>query len=81
MKVLKIKWVDACGDYAEMTKEELMKYQMPVIESVGFLIFEDEQTIKLASFIAKDFVRNWIVIPKAMIKVKTVLSMEKKEDD
>lgn len=73
MKILKIKWRDACGDFIEKTKEELEQYEMPIIESVGFLIAEDSKTIKLASFATENFVRNWIVIPKAIVIERKVL--------
>ena len=69
MKIVKVVWKDAVGDYVEMTKEELKQYKLALVKSVGFLVKADKKSIRLASVIMKDTdaVRNWLVIPRAMV--------------
>ena len=69
MKILKVVWKDAMGDDEEISKRELIEQGLILMSSVGFLVSEDESTIKIAAVTnpSADSFRHWLVIPKSLI--------------
>tara|TARA_R100000655_G_scaffold71369_2_gene109754 strand:+ start:10159 stop:10401 length:243 start_codon:yes stop_codon:yes gene_type:complete len=72
MKVVKINWIDAqsigdCNwqDYSEI--KELAKESPPIMQSVGFLIYECETHVSIVDSIEKDVCGHLTKIPIAMI--------------
>jgi hypothetical protein len=65
MKIKRIKWRDSAMHITQEPKDA--DWTVCVIESVGFVIYEDDEKIVLAGDLVDDDVRRAIVIPKENI--------------
>ena len=86
MRIVRVVWKDA-HSLKEVWHDELKDYcKLPIYDSVGFLIYEDRETVVLAMGILpkmhkldETFYRNLLVIPKCLIQKITELKEEKEE--
>ena len=73
-KLVLVEWLDALaqGEWHEPKREDLK------CQTVGFVVFEDEQQIELAGTITEGMCNNSITIPKQMITKRKVITLENK---
>ena len=73
-KLVLVEWLDALaqGEWHEPKREDLK------CQTVGFVVFEDEQQIELAGTITVGMCNNSITIPKKMITKKKEIKLENK---
>lgn len=71
-KLVVVEWLDALaqGEWHEPKREDLK------CQTVGFVVFEDEQQIELAGTITEGMCNNSITIPKQMITKRKVITLE-----
>lgn len=71
-KLVLVEWLDALaqGEWHEPKREDLK------CQTVGFVVFEDEQQIELAGTITEGMCNNSITIPKQMITKRKVITLE-----
>jgi hypothetical protein len=68
--IVKVVWEDAChdtlgwGDSPEKAKE----FQVPLVVSVGFLLSENKQGVKICQSLTDDAIAQSLVIPRKMIQ-------------
>jgi hypothetical protein len=68
--IVKVVWEDAChdtlgwGDSPEKAKE----FQVPFVVSVGFLLSENKQGVKICQSLTDDAIAQSLVIPRKMIQ-------------
>ena len=73
MKIVKVKWLDVVTNCERDPLPHAMMAELGIWETVGFLIYEDEETIKLAHMIGDipyaptKTVSDYSVIPKGCI--------------
>ena len=68
-KEVKVTWVDSSSfGGAWMDKDEIKNTPMKYCQTLGFLIYEDDNIIKVAQSISEDLVMNIMIIPKVCIK-------------
>ena len=73
-KLVVVEWLDALaqGEWHEAKREDLK------CQTVGFVVFEDEQQIELAGTITEGMCNNSITIPKQMITKRKAITFENK---
>lgn len=70
LPIVKVVWEDAChdtlgwGDSPEKAKE----FQVPLVVSVGFLLAETKQGVKICQSLTDDSIAQSLVIPRKMIQ-------------
>lgn len=70
LPIVKVVWEDAChdtlgwGDGPEKAKE----FQVPLVVSVGFLLSENKQGVKICQSLTDDAIAQSLVIPRKMIQ-------------
>ena len=68
--IVKVVWEDAChdtlgwGDSPEKAKE----FQVPLVVSIGFLLAETKQGVKICQSLTDDAIAQSLVIPRKMIQ-------------
>jgi hypothetical protein len=80
VKIVKVIWIDAqsigdCNwqDYNEI--KELAKESPPIMQSVGFLIYESDTHLSIVDSIEEDVCGHLTKIPKAMIQERVELDV------
>ena len=77
-EIIKVEWTDAIAYSVKVFIEDFIKEDLPISESCGFLIHEDNEKIIIASMMYENILEQYQVIPKAMIKKITKLKEVKK---
>lgn len=73
-KLEKILWTDAQATQAGWTHiEDVDKSKLPITQSVGFVIHEDEQQVIIYQTLSNNYCTEGIRIPKGMIKKRIKL--------
>jgi len=68
MTIVKIEWLDTLGVVGWHTCEEVEELKCPHITSVGFLVSEDNEAVKLTGMDAPDSTKNVVqLIPKGCV--------------
>jgi len=68
--IVKVVWEDAChdtlgwGDSPEKAKD----FQVPLVVSIGFLLGENKQGVKICQSLTDDAIAQSLVIPRKMIQ-------------
>lgn len=81
MQIIEIIWFDAQSSLSSMDIESAKEYFQPQFtKSVGMLIHEDKNMILLAFMkFGKNTYKHWQMIPKGMIKKRTVIQETSEE--
>lgn len=78
MKIVKISWTDSNRYMYQMELDE--EVTTTTIETVGWLVSEDEDQVVLAQDIIEDDIRGVIVIPKVcIVETRELISQSVKE--
>ena len=70
LPIVKVVWEDAChdtlgwGDSPEKAKD----FQVPLVVSIGFLLGETKQGVKICQSLTDDAIAQSLVIPRKMIQ-------------
>ena len=70
LPIVKVVWEDAChdtlgwGDDPEKAKD----FQVPLVVSIGFLLGETKQGVKICQSVTDDAIAQSLVIPRKMIQ-------------
>lgn len=78
--IVEVEWLDAQSGFGQAeTIEELIEYHKPIHTlSVGYQIYECEEYVILAFMMfGEDMVKHNQLIPKGMIKRKTIIKKVK----
>lgn len=68
MKIIEVEWTDAIAYSTKIIIKDLVKENLPITKSCGFLIHEDQEKIILASMMYEDILDQYQIIPKGMVK-------------
>ena len=74
-------WEDAAHDTIGWGEglEEAVKFELPLVLSVGWLMAQNKRGVKIAQSLTDDNVAQTLVVPKRMIKKLVKLPSRKKE--
>jgi len=61
-----VRWLDTCSAAGWFPLSPDI-FELAEVESVGFLVSEDEVMVKLAQGMSEDAILNWQCIPKACV--------------
>ena len=68
-KLIKITWIDSAEDqFGWVFNEDIKELEVTIIESVGYVVQENKELIKISPHKAKDQVAGCMTIPKCAIK-------------
>ena len=80
--IVKVRWLDACGDSSWLDKDELVEKEPAPAITVGFLIIETDTKVILASGKTGDgSLGSWDCIPKGMIQEMVYMVEETRKID
>ncbi len=68
MKFVEVEWTDAISSSTRVFTEDLIKEDLPITKSCGYLIHEDKEKIIIASMMYENVIEQSQMIPKGMIK-------------
>ena len=71
--IVEVEWEDAIACGTKFFIVDLIKEPVPLTKSCGYLIYEDDIKIILASMMYEDILEQHQTIPKGMIKKITKL--------
>jgi hypothetical protein len=68
--IVKVVWEDACHDTLGWgdSPEKAREFQVPLVVSVGFLLSENKQGVKICQSLTDDAIAQSLVIPRKMIQ-------------
>ena len=68
--IVKGVWEDACHDTLGWgdSPEKAREFQVPLVVSVGFLLSENKQGVKICQSLTDDAIAQSLVIPRKMIQ-------------
>ncbi len=66
-KIVRIHWKDACSVQGWHFKHEIEEQGLSLVESVGWLVGEDDSCVKLAISVSDGVAGNMTIIPKSGI--------------
>ena len=68
--IVKVVWEDACHDTLGWgdSPEKAREFQVPLVVSVGFLLSENKQGVKIGQSLTDDAIAQSLVIPRKMIQ-------------
>ncbi len=82
MKLIYVRWADAQGDHGQQSPRELEAMGPLIVETIGFLISEDDDVVRLVGDIihfGMVMYRDTSIIPKAYIVERLDLDLEIEE--
>ncbi len=80
--IVKVSWFDACGDSAWTDLETLIGTDPTAAVTVGFLIYEDDKKIIIASSKHIDNgIGSWDIIPQGMVDEVIYMTEERRKID
>jgi len=70
LPIVKVVWEDACHDTLGWgdSPEKAREFQVPLVVSVGFLLSENKQGVKICQSLTDDAIAQSLVIPRKMIQ-------------
>ena len=68
--IVKVVWEDACHDTLGWgdSPEKAREFQVPLVVSVGFLLSENKQGVKICQSVTDDAIAQSLVITRKMIQ-------------
>jgi len=77
MKQVKIVWLDACSQSGWENRNEQILPELIECQTLGFVVAENDQAIKVAQTINHDQYNATISIPKSQIKSVRIINDKK----
>jgi hypothetical protein len=69
--ILIVEWLDAVHIASQISKDDDQIGELMRVVTVGFVVYENDDVIALASELIDNYIRNVTIIPKAIIsKIK-----------